>query len=120
MSTYPVWALTLPFPPSNNRYYRHARGRHYIDQPGRDYRKAVAGIVKGIGMPKLTGRLHVTIHAAPPDRRRRDLDNMLKALLDALTVAEAYEDDSQIDSIGIKRVFPVKGGKIHIAIEAAA
>lgn len=38
-----------------------------------------------------------------PDRRRRDLDNILKALFDALTHAGLWLDDSQIDFISISR-----------------
>ncbi len=39
----------------------------------------------------------------PPDRRARDLDNLGKALLDALTKAGVYGDDSQIDHLTFAR-----------------
>ena len=53
----------------------------------------------------------------PPDRRRRDLDNVQKAIFDALEQAGVYENDSQIDHIDIKRGDVVPGGKliIHLA-----
>ena len=41
--------------------------------------------------------------AFPPDRRRRDLDNLQKPLLDALQHAGVYEDDSQIDLLVSRR-----------------
>lgn len=65
----------------------------------------------------LTGRLAVTIHAFPPDRRRRDLDNLMKALLDSLEHAGVYEDDSQIDMLQVFRADIVDDGEISISIE---
>ncbi|NBW23084.1 MAG: RusA family crossover junction endodeoxyribonuclease, partial [Caulobacteraceae bacterium] len=41
--------------------------------------------------------------AFPPDKRKRDLDNVLKSLLDALTHANVWDDDSQIDDLRIYR-----------------
>jgi len=43
------------------------------------------------------------IEAFPPDKRRRDLDNLIKAIQDSLQYAGVYEDDSQIDYLTIKR-----------------
>jgi hypothetical protein len=44
---------------------------------------------------KVTAR-HVGVVAYPPDKRRRDLDNILKCVNDALTHLKAIEDDSLI------------------------
>jgi crossover junction endodeoxyribonuclease RusA len=41
--------------------------------------------------------------AFPPDRRRRDLDNLLKPTLDALQHGGVYEDDSQVDLLVVRR-----------------
>jgi len=56
----------------------------------------------------------VTLH--PPDRRRRDLDNAMKALLDSLEHAGVYDDDSQIDDLRIVRGGIVPGGACVIEI----
>jgi len=37
-----------------------------------------------------------------PDRRRRDLDNLLKSLLDAITHAGIWDDDSQVKHLEIR------------------
>jgi crossover junction endodeoxyribonuclease RusA len=58
--------------------------------------------------------VHVTAH--PPDRRRRDLDNAMKALLDALGHGGVYEDDGQIDRLEIERGTVVPGGKVVVRI----
>ncbi|HGU8496160.1 crossover junction endodeoxyribonuclease RusA, partial [Escherichia coli] len=39
MNTYHI---TLPWPPSNNRYYRHNRGRTHVSAEGQAYRDNVA------------------------------------------------------------------------------
>ena len=51
----------------------------------------------------------------PPDRRRRDLDNLLKSVQDSLAQTGLYEDDSQIDLLLVRRREVKKPG--HIAVE---
>jgi len=38
--------ISLPWPPSNNRYYRHNLGRTHISAEGQAYRDSVARIIK--------------------------------------------------------------------------
>ena len=64
----------------------------------------------------LSGRLAIKIIAEPPDKRRRDLDNILKAPLDALTHAGLLMDDEQFDEINIVRAQPVSGGRLGVKI----
>lgn len=94
--------LTLPWPPSVNHYWRNWQGRTVISPEGRRYRKAVEEEVMILRMnKKLNKQLKVTITAYRPDNRRRDLDNLLKAVLDALTHAGVYEDDHLICDLRI-------------------
>lgn len=119
--------LTLPFPPSINTYWRHIAkgklaGRVLLSEKGREYRtEATGAMLSQLGrMPKLAGRLAVTLAVNPPDRRRRDLDNMPKALLDALTHAQVILDDSQIDDLHIVRGAPTPGGCVVVSIRVIA
>lgn len=111
--------LILPFPPSTNRYWRHWQGRTLLSKSGREYRQQAVRAAQGATR---WGSRHVavSIRAYVPDARRRDLDNLLKATLDALGAARVYEDDSQVrrllvEHAGIDRANP----RLEITLEAA-
>lgn len=109
--------LELPWPPSMNQMWRNVNGRTVLCAPGRRYRKLVADVcLLARAGKQLSGRVQVDIVAYPPDRRQRDLDNMLKAPLDALTHAGVWLDDSQIDRLLIERGEVCKGGRLLVAI----
>lgn len=50
----------------------------------------------------LTSPCHVSAKFFVPDRRKRDLDNLFKALLDALTHAGVWKDDSLVHSMYVE------------------
>lgn len=97
--------LVLPYPPSTNRYWRHWKGRTLLSRDGRQYREDA---VRAVNLARVDGigsrRCRVTVAAYMPDARRRDVDNVLKASLDALTAARVYEDDSQIVKLTVERM----------------
>ena len=111
------YRISLPWPPSNNRYYRHNRGRTHISAEGQAYRDSVARIIKdsmldiGLATP-----LKIRIECHMPDRRRRDLDNLQKAAFDALTKSGFWLDDQQVDYYSVKRMPVVKGGRLELTI----
>ena len=111
-------ALLLPYPPSINHYWRNVRGRTLISREGRTFRRNVCALLAGGGprKPPAGGRIALSMDAFPPDRRRRDLDNIQKPMLDALEHAGVYEDDSQIDLLITRRRPPVAGGRIEAQI----
>jgi len=106
----------LPYPPSVNHYWRRVGWRTLISREGRRYRKEVVALLAAQRAQPLGGRLVMRVTVFPPDARRRDLDNVQKALLDALQQGEAFHDDSQIDELVIKRGAVVPDGKTIVEI----
>ena len=97
--------LNLPYPPSINHYWRRVGPRTLISREGRTFRRNVCALLGGGGprKPPAGGRIALCMDAFPPDRRRRDLDNIQKPVLDALQHAGVYEDDSLIDLLITRR-----------------
>lgn len=118
--------LTLPYPPSVNTIWRRVGSKTLLSAKGRDYRAMVARSVMTQGGGSHYGpetRLSVDLLVIPPDRRRRDLDNLPKAIFDALTHAGVWADDSQIDRMTIERMEPSKAapdGCVTLTIRAKA
>ena len=109
--------LRLPYPPTVNRAWRMVNGRMLLSREGRLYRQRVQAILALAGVRPLDGRLALAVDVTPPDRRRRDLDNVQKGLLDALGAGDAYGDDSQIDLLITKRMPPATEGQAYVRIE---
>lgn len=91
--------LELPWPPSVNHYYRHVGPRVLISREGRQYREQVIAKIRNQLPGVFTGQAELHAEFYPPDYRRRDLDNLLKCVLDTLQHAGLYKDDSQIAKI---------------------
>lgn len=109
--------IELPWPPSANTYWRRRGHCYFISNKGQDYRELVTKMCYlYAGMFNIDSRIKLTIEAYPPDKRKRDLDNLFKAVLDSLQAAEIFPDDCQIDELSIKRM-PAFDGKIMVYME---
>lgn len=109
-------AVTLPWPDPK------------LSPNAREDRRAIAGIRKaqkdtafwlaknsGLSFPHLSEGFHVRVTFHPPDRRRRDLDNMLasvKSALDGIALATGVDDHKW--GLTIVRADPVAGGSVII------
>ena len=108
--------LSLPYPPSINNYYgRNRFGSVYIKAAGKAYRKTV--IAKFGRVKPMLSKLSVKIFMYPPDKRKRDVDNVLKASMDALQAANIFKDDSQIYRLLIEKCEPKTNGELYIEIQ---
>ncbi len=114
--------VTLPFPPSVNHYYGNLYGGDgkrsvYIRPEGQLFRKVTKELIEANeanGLYQECDKIGVGLWVYPPDRRRRDLDNIEKALFDALTQSGLWPDDSQIWYKTSKRKEVIKGGKVIV------
>ena len=112
-----IVTLNLPYPPTCNTYYRHTGGRTLLSRRGRAYREAVGGcVLLQAPRQRLNGDLSIMIRLQPPDRRRRDIDNTLKAVLDSLLHPGLYDDDSQIVALRVYRDPPVQCGAAQVIL----
>ncbi len=109
--------LDLPWPPSINHYYGRARnGRVFIKKAGSEFRERVADIVADAGCETQEGNLALFLWVSPPDKRKRDVDNLIKATQDALQEAGCYENDCQIKGLHAEMGEPLKGGRVRVVI----
>jgi crossover junction endodeoxyribonuclease RusA len=108
MTTPKSITVTLRWPPSINGYWRSIiRGKYasqIISEDGRAFRSSVALLFKLCpAKVKFHGSVAVDIELRRNDARRFDVDNFAKSILDGLTHAGVWRDDSQVDVLTIRR-----------------
>jgi crossover junction endodeoxyribonuclease RusA len=103
-------SIELPWPPSVNNYWIHRGRGTFISDAGIGFIKSVrVAIVQAKIYKPMLGKLQMSINLFPPDKRRRDIDNVLKALLDALTKGGLMEDDSQVKRLDVEMMNSLDG-----------
>ena len=113
----PVIDVDLPLPVSWNQYYNAWRGRMVVSPKGKAYKESVFEVVfKKCLDYRLSCKLKVVITIHPRDRRKLDLDNFNKCLLDGLTDACVWDDDSLIDELVVVRGEIIRSGKVRVRI----
>lgn len=93
--------LTLPYPPSANRYWRVFRGMVVPSVEAKAYKTAVRWRAIHNHLVPLDGDVCIHVELYRP-RARGDLDNFLKVLFDALN-GLAWADDGQVVEIHARR-----------------
>ena len=117
--------ITLPFPPSVNHYWRHVvmgkRVTTLISAPGRKYSAAVQGeVLLQKAARRINSHVAMTVLLHAPDRRRRDVDNYAKSLLDSLVKSGVLEDDSVVRDLRLVWGEVLSGGKAVVMIREIA
>ena len=126
--------LILPFPPSVNHYKKI--GRTVVTKKGKSYQARInspetklfyyevwlkirsLSAAKRMEMaPHSTIVLQVCIDLHPPDKRRRDVDNNIKIILDSLVRGGLIEDDSQIHRLVVEKKGIIPQGQTIVRIE---
>lgn len=98
----PDWieqTFLLPYPPSANNLFGNNRktGGRYVRDHYASWRTEAGWALKAQNPQKTTGKVHVSIIAIKPDKAKRDIDNIAKALNDLLVEHGVIEDDSLIE-----------------------
>jgi len=111
--------ISLPFPPSINHYWKHrVAGKKaiiYLSTEGVAFRSFASGMIDAGAA--ISDRVAVTIDLYPPNKRKFDIDNRVKAVLDALTHAGVWLDDEQVDQLIVNRCGIMAGGCCIVSIE---
>lgn len=107
--------LTLPVPPSVNRYWRNYNGRTVLSDEALVYKQETALIARTAGVEPLSGDVALTVRFYRA-RKSGDLDNRLKAIGDALN-GIAYLDDKQIVEIHAYRHDDPENPRVEIEVE---
>lgn len=97
--------VSLPFPPSLNRLWRAGKGKVYRSADYEAWRSESAWEARRqAGTRKIAGQFRIIVNVVRPDRRHRDIDNLLKAVLDCLQHAGVIKNDKNCEHIEIKWV----------------
>lgn len=118
--------FTLPYPPTANNLFRTVmmgmKPVRVLTGEAKTYRRQVGKelVSQAIPLRFVTGKLCATVTVYPPDRRRRDLENICKALFDSLVAAQLFNDDSDIDALHVLRGPVHKPGKVDVLITEIA
>ncbi|MCA6304111.1 MAG: RusA family crossover junction endodeoxyribonuclease [Phenylobacterium sp.] len=113
--------IILPYPPSVNRNLRTVGGRPILSAPYRAWRTEAEAAIKAQGAQPIAGRYDLTIWATAPDKRRRDLDNLIKPISDALVRAGVVVDDSLMRALSIRWTEKIQpGGRVVLRVEQSA
>ena len=112
-------SLMLPYPPSANSYWYRSGKNIFINKKGREYRRTVSALLAYWRIPTFPrdAKVKVTVIAHPPDRRKRDIDNILKCLFDSLERGGVFYDDNQVEEMEVTRGDVVSGGLVEVTIE---
>ena len=110
--------LTLPYPPTVNHMYRGG-GRRFLTDKAKAFYRDVEIVVFVSGCRRRTLKnVAVTIHINPPDYKVRDIDNVLKPILDGLTKSKrVWKDDRQVKELHAYFGDKVKNGQVTVEVE---
>lgn len=106
----------LPYPPSVNGIWRGGKGgRHFLSAKYKAWREA-AGLIVNVQAKgkRIAGPFAIEIQARRPDRRKRDIDNLIKPTLDLMANMGVVDDDSECQCVEAKWV--ERGEGVRVAV----
>lgn len=85
--------IRLPFPPSSNNLFA-GRVRRYATGTYRRWRAAAGWELVAQRIKPMAGPVSIEVELSPPDKRPRDCDNHLKAIVDLIVQQGLLPDDN--------------------------
>lgn len=109
--------FTLPYPVSVNGAFKMHNGAR-LSKAYRAWRDAAGLELLSQRPQKHGGRVHVSIAFRAPDRRRRDIDNLLKAVLDLCVKHGVIVDNSNRYVAGIAADWVDEGAPVTVNVRS--
>lgn len=104
--------FTLPMPPSANVYWRVFNGRPVVSPEAREYKHKAWGYAKEAGAECLEGDVALELRVFRA-RKRGDVDNRIKVLLDSM-IGVLYDDDDQVTELHVYRDDDKKDPRVEV------
>ena len=109
--------FAMPYPPTANNLFVNRKGGRAKSPAYHAWMTEALWRLQASKPGTVEGAYHLEIFAAAPDRRARDIDNLIKPLSDAITQAGIVSDDSMAQSVyATWEAEPVKGGAIRVVV----
>lgn len=106
--------ITLPYPPTTNHLFtgkeRRRKSDHYkawVEEAGKE-------LLTQRPLPQIKGPVRIHMKFGRPDKRRRDLGNLEKAISDLLVTFQIIEDDCKIEKLILEWSPDVVGARVEI------
>lgn len=116
-----VYSYHLPTPPSVNRLWRVTGRRMYRSRQYTDWINEVTLALETERRPEIDYPFNIEIIVGRPSRRRMDIDNRAKAVMDVLQHCKVIKDDCLAQRVTMMWDNELEGAKVTIwAAEASA
>lgn len=110
-------AFELPFPPSTNAIWRTAGGRVHRSASYQEWQIAAGyQLSQQIRSQKVPGPIGIELRFVKPSKRRMDLDNRIKPVLDLLVAHQVIDDDCLVQNISAQ--WAQDGAPVQVLVTA--
>lgn len=106
----------IPMPPSINRNTRFGKNGAYSSPEYKSWQKEVGLIFMAAKAKEMTPPYRIAYTVGRPDKRQRDIDNLIKPLNDALQRAGILTNDSLVEELSIRWDEAVPKGMVVVYV----
>lgn len=109
--------LHIPLPPSANSIWRRSGTHMHKSTEYTAWLKEAGWTAKAQKPRAVHGPYKLQVQAVRPDKRRRDLDNLIKPISDLLTSIGVIDDDCYCEMLSMRWVTAGEG--VHVTVSPA-
>lgn len=109
-----LYCLIEITPPSVNNYW--IKGKNKTNRLSLRAKHFNAVMKRFINPCGYGGNVQVDIQFAPPDRKTRDIDNIVKPIFDSLSKCGLILDDKQVEKLTVERLPVRSGGELTVYV----